>query len=146
MAGCERTDALSMTRVIIVDDHEMVRRGLMRLLSEQPNLTVCASLESAELTLDYLKDQTADLAIVDISLGHMDGLQLTRRICRDHPHVRVLILSMRDPMVYAEQARCAGASGFVAKATAGDTLLAAIEQVRTGGTYFNGATVASLQR
>jgi len=144
MAGCERHDPSTMTRVIIVDDHDMVRRGLMRLLGEQPHLTVCASLENAERALDYLENQTADLAIVDISLGHMDGLQLTRRLRRDHPHLRVLVLSMHDPVVYGEQARSAGASGFVAKATAGDTLLAAIERVRTGGTYFDNASVAPL--
>ncbi len=137
MTPCETGEASTRMRILIVDDHHAIRRGLTQLLDDQTGLAVCAAVESAEQALAYLEDQVADLAIVDISLERMDGLQLTRQIRIDHPQLRVLILSMHDPIVYAPQAHSAGASGFVAKEKATDTLLTAIRQILAGGTYFD---------
>jgi len=130
-----REEILAKTRVLIVDDHSTVRRGLTDLLDQQPDLSVCGAVASAEQALDFLPDQHVDLAIVDISLGQMDGLQLTRQLSRDYPHLCILVLSMQDPASCAERALDAGACGFVAKAQAVDTLLTAIHQVLNGGTY-----------
>ena len=129
------TRVSARTRVLVVDDHYAVRRGLTELLGQQPDLSVCAAVASAERALDFVLEQPVDLAIIDISLGRMDGLQLTRQLKRDHPGLLVLILSMHDPALYAKRALDAGACGFVAKAEAGENLLIAIHQVLKGGTY-----------
>ena len=136
MAGPEPATVSTKTRILVVDDHFAVRQGLTRLLEQQPDLYVCAAVESAEQALECLERQPVDLAIVDISLGQMDGLELTERLRNDWPEIRILILSMHDPVLYAEKARNAGASGFVAKPKAGDTLLTAIRQILAGGLYF----------
>lgn len=127
------------TRVLVVDDHYAVRRSLIRLLDQQPSLTVSAAVASAERALDFVGRQPVDLAIVDISLPTMDGLELTRKLRRDHPTLPILILSMRDPAVYAQRALDAGASGFLAKQEASAAILTAIHQVLTGRTYVSPA-------
>lgn len=132
-------NAVPLTRVLVVDDHYAVRRSLTRLLDQQPTLTVCAAVASAERALDLAKRQPVDLAIVDISLPSMDGLELTRKLRHDYPALRILILSMHDPTVYAQRALDAGASGFLAKQEAGAVILTAIHQVLTGGTYISPA-------
>lgn len=135
MTGPAPAATSTKTRILAVDDHFAVRR-ITRLLDQEPDLCVCAAVESAEQALEWLQYQPADLAIVDISLGQMNGLQLTGRLRSDWPEVRILVFSMHDPAVYAEKARDAGASGFVAKPKASDALPAAIRQILAGGMYF----------
>lgn len=122
--------------VLIVDDHDVVRRGLAQLLSQQPDLMVCAAVASAEEALEVVERQGVDLIIVDISLGETDGIQLTVRLKHKYPDLVVLIVSMYDELLYGERALRAGASGFVAKQNAGDTLLHAIRDVLNGQTYY----------
>ena len=123
--------------VLIVDDHYVVRRGLIELLSQQPDLTVCDAVATAEQALEVADREPVDLAIVDISLGQIDGLILTDMLKQRHPDLTILILSMHDEQLYGPRAVQAGASGFVAKQEAGDTLLDAIRQVLSGQTYFH---------
>ena len=122
-------------RVLVVDDHYAVRRSLIRLLDQQPGLSVCAAVASAERALDLADRQPIDLAIVGISLRHMNGLELTRQLRRRHPRLRVLILSMHEPAVYGQRALDAGASGYLAKWEAGAAILTAIQQVLAGHTF-----------
>jgi DNA-binding NarL/FixJ family response regulator len=126
--------------ILIVDDHEVVRRGLTALLSQQPDLTVCHAVASAEEALEVIEHEPVDLAIVDISLGRMDGLTLTDMLRQRHPNIVVLILSMHDEHLYGRRALDAGASGFVAKQDAGETLLDAIYKVLAGQRYFRSIT------
>jgi CheY-like chemotaxis protein len=135
VSNAEETSA--RTRVLVVDDHYAVRRSLIRLLNQQADLRVCAAVASAERALDLAQRQPIDLAIVDISLRNMDGLELTRRLKRRHPHLRVLILSMSDPAVFGRRALDAGATGFLAKQEAGAAILTAIHQVIAGNTYIS---------
>jgi DNA-binding NarL/FixJ family response regulator len=116
-------------RVLVVDDHQAVRRGLSDLLDQEPDLTVVAAVESAEQALAMVEDHPIDLAIVDICLGQMDGLELTRRLRSQYPGVHIVILSMHERSTYADKAIQAGASGYVAKPEAGEILLATIHQV-----------------
>jgi len=120
------------TKVLIVDDHSIVRRGLTELLGQQPDLCICAAVGSAEEALGIIEGQPVDLAVVDISLGRMDGIELTRELKRKHPEILVLILSMHDESLYGERARRAGAAGFVAKQDGGDALLEAISRILPG--------------
>jgi DNA-binding NarL/FixJ family response regulator len=123
--------------ILIVDDHYMVRRGVMELLSQQPDLCVCGAVGSAEEALEVAERQPVDLAIVDISLGRIDGIMLTGMLKQKYPELVVLILSMHDEHLYGLRAQHAGASGFVAKQEAGEILLDAIHQVLSGRMYFH---------
>lgn len=133
---CRLDDAPAPKHVLVVDDHYIVRRGLTELLSQQPGLTVFAAVASAEEALEVVRREPVDLAIVDISLGGMDGLELTIRLKRDYPDLPVLILSMHDKVPYADRAQQAGAYGFVAKQEAGDEVLLAIRRILDGHTYY----------
>ena len=130
----------SKTRVLVVDDHKAVRRGLSDLLDQEPDLAVIAAVESAEQALAMVEDHPIDLAIVDICLGQMDGLELTRRLRSQYPDVHIVILSMHEPSTYADKAIQAGASGYVAKQEAGETLLATIHRVLDGPMQFKNVT------
>jgi DNA-binding NarL/FixJ family response regulator len=126
--------------VLIVDDHYVVRRGLMELLGQQPDLVICDAVASAEQALEVVDREPVDLAIIDISLGRMDGITLTDTLRQKHPQIVVLILSMHDEHLYGRRAQQAGASGFVAKQEACETLLHAIRQVLSGQMYFRSGT------
>lgn len=129
------TDAAIETRILIVDDHAIIRLGLTQLLGQEAGLIVCGAVENAEQALQLVQQQPIDLAIVDICLGPMDGLELTQRLRHEYPKLRILIFSMHDPLHYAQRALNAGASGFVAKQEASETLLPAIRHILAGRTY-----------
>jgi DNA-binding NarL/FixJ family response regulator len=116
-------------KVLIVDDHSIVRRGLTEFLGQQPDLCICAAAASAEEALEIAEGQPIDLAIVDISMGQMDGITLTRELKQRYPEILVLILSMHDESLYGARARRAGAAGFVAKQDGSDALLEAISRI-----------------
>jgi DNA-binding NarL/FixJ family response regulator len=133
----EPTHPPSEIRVLIVDDHATVRRGLTQLLGQQAGLRVCGAVGSAEQALQFMQQQRVDLAIIDISLGQMDGIQLTRKLRGEYPDLRIVIFTMHDPSHYAPRALSAGASGFVVKQEGSETLLPAIRHVLTGRTYIS---------
>jgi DNA-binding NarL/FixJ family response regulator len=116
-------------RILIVDDSSLVRRGLTELLDSQPDLAAGAAVEAAEPALELARREPFDLAVVDICLGHMDGIELTGRLKAEHPGMMVVILSMHDPERFAERARRAGAAAFVAKQQASQILLDTIRHV-----------------
>jgi DNA-binding NarL/FixJ family response regulator len=126
--------------ILIVDDHYVVRRGVMELLNQQPDLCVCGAVATPEQALEVADRQPLDLAIVDISLGQIDGIMLTSMLRQRHPGLVILILSMHDEHLYGLRAQRAGASGFVAKQEAGEVLLDAIRQVLNGHLYFHPGT------
>lgn len=117
------------TRILIVDDHEAIRSALVTLLNEEPDLIVVAAAESAEDALDMARSHTIDLAIVDISLGGMNGLELTRQLRQEFPLLCVLILSMHDASLYSVRAMRAGALAYIAKQEASETLVPTIRRV-----------------
>jgi DNA-binding NarL/FixJ family response regulator len=125
----------SKTGILIVDDHPIVRRGLMQLINQELDLAVCAEAENAEEALEALKTHQIDLAIVDISLVGTNGLKLTKKIKEEHPHLPILILTMHDEARYAESAFEAGARGYVTKQEAAETVVTAIRLVLGGQQY-----------
>ena len=130
-------EAIPRTRVLVVDDHYIMRRGLCELLGQQPGFVVGAAVNNAQQALEIARQEPFDLAIVDISLGEVDGIELTSRLKAEHPELIVLILSMHEEALYADRAAGAGASGFVAKQRAGEMLLPAIEHVLRGECHFS---------
>jgi DNA-binding NarL/FixJ family response regulator len=121
-------------RILIVDDHEAIRIALRALLSAEPDLTVVATVSSAEEALNVIEHEPIDLAIVDISLGQTNGLDLARQLRLQYPNTHVLILSMHDAAVYSARAAEAGASAYVAKQEAPEALVPTIRRVLAGRT------------
>jgi DNA-binding NarL/FixJ family response regulator len=122
----------SSVRILLVDDHPMLRRGLAALIGSEAGLTVCAEAASVAEALAALDQHSPDLAIVDLALEKSDGLELLREMRLRHPRVPALVLSMHDEEVYGERALRAGARGYVSKQQLDDSVLQAIHQVLRG--------------
>lgn len=122
-------------RVLIVDDHPMTRRGLVALINQERDLTVCGEVETASRALEAVKNLKPDLALVDITLPGKSGLVLIKDILLWAPKVRVLVLSMHDESLYAERVLRAGGHGYIMKSAGGEKVLEAIRQVLAGKTY-----------
>lgn len=126
------------TRILVVDDHAVIREGLTLLINQEADLVVSAQAENAEDALDILRKQPLDLAIVDISLDGTNGIQLTEKIKSQYPHLPVLILTMHDEALYAKNAFEAGARGYITKREAADTIITAIRLILSGKNYMSG--------
>jgi DNA-binding NarL/FixJ family response regulator len=119
-------------KILLVDDHPLVREWLASLINQQPELMVCGEAESMQEALDFLGKDTPDLAIVDLSLRERSGLELIKAMKASFPRVAVIVLSMHDEKHYAERAIRAGARGYVMKRETTKKIISAIQQVRTG--------------
>ena len=125
-----------MNKIIIVDDHPVLRKGLAQTLDEEMDLEVTAEAGSAEDALDQMEAADVDLAVVDISLeGGMSGIELIKHMQDRWPQVKVLVVSRHDESLYAERAIRAGARGYVMKLRAGDDIVKAVRQVLGGRVY-----------
>lgn len=119
-------------RILLVDDHALVRRGLATLIETEPDLMVCAEAATHQAGLDAIASSKPDLVIADLSLGPGDGLKMIKEIKRTHPGLPVLTLSMHEEAIYAERALRAGARGYVTKQEMDDTVLTAIRRLLAG--------------
>ena len=124
--------ALKKKRVLIVDDHPMMREGLAHSINQEPDLTVCCAARNAAEALDGIAAQKPDLVLTDITLPGKSGLELIKDIKAMHPALPVLVVSMHDEALYAERALRAGARGYVMKDEPTEVVLAAIRRVLTG--------------
>ncbi|HWD93563.1 MAG TPA: response regulator transcription factor [Verrucomicrobiae bacterium] len=122
-------------RVLIVDDHPMMRQGLAQLIDNEPDLKVAAEADTGGQGLDIVVGQKLDLALIDISLPDKNGLELIKDIHTLKPELPVLIVSMHDEALYAERVLRAGARGYIMKQEGGKKLLHAIRHVLTGQIY-----------
>lgn len=126
----------SITRLLIVDDHPIVREGLSELINREMDVRIVASAETADEALEILRSETEiDVAIVDLSLPGLSGIELIRMIREEFPGTPVLVLSMHDEQFYAERALRAGARGYVMKQESIDHVIEAIRKVRRGDLY-----------
>jgi DNA-binding NarL/FixJ family response regulator len=126
-------------RILIVDDHAIVRLGMRQLLAAEPDLAICWEAETAEQALALARQVKPDLAIVDLSLGAMHGLELVRQLHQALPDLAVLVLSMHDEELFAERAMRAGARGYITKKGAIDGLIHAVRLVLAGKIYMSEA-------
>jgi len=125
----------SVRRVLIVDDHPIVRQGLRRMLENEVDLVVCGEAETIRETRMAIKEQDPDVVVADINLKQCDGLELLRDVRAHHPRLPVLMLSMHDENIYAERMLSAGANGYIMKQAASDLFLIALRRVLDGGVY-----------
>ena len=122
-------------RVLLVDDHTIVREGLRRLLETASEGFEIVEASSGYQALECLRRQPFALAVVDLSMPGMSGLELIRRIKADHPATAVLVLSMHAEEQYALRAFKAGANGYLTKDSAAEELMRAVRKVAEGGAY-----------
>jgi DNA-binding NarL/FixJ family response regulator len=124
--------------VLVVDDHPLFRKGVVQLLSDEPDMEVRAQAGNAKEALDALRHHRLDLAVIDVSLeGGTDGIELTKAIRAERPRLPVLILSMHDESLYAERALRAGARGYVMKREALDQFITAVRTVLQGEIFIS---------
>lgn len=123
------------TRVLIVDDHPIVRRGIMAMINAEPNLTVCAEAEGYHQGLDAIRQHKPDLAIIDLTLQDISGLELVKQVKAIDAQLPVLVLSMHDETLYAERVLRAGARGYIMKQEGTEKLIDAIATVMRGDIY-----------
>lgn len=133
-------------RVLLADDHALVRSGLRMIIDAEPDLQVVAEAANGYEALLALDEHPVDLAILDIAMPRMTGLQAAREISRTHPHVRMLILSMFDNEQYLFEALKAGASGYVLKSVADRDLLEACRATMRGEPFLYAGAVTALIR
>jgi DNA-binding NarL/FixJ family response regulator len=125
------------TKILVVDDHPLMRKGLALSLSEEPGLEIVGQAADAEEALSAFETLDPDLAIVDVSLPGMSGLELIKHLVALKPDVQVLVVSRHDEALYAERAIRAGARGYVMKLEAGDKIVDAVRHVLRGGIYLS---------
>jgi DNA-binding NarL/FixJ family response regulator len=133
-------------KVLIVDDHPIVRQGLRLMINEEPDLEVVGEAQSEREARSAIRALEPDVVIVDISLAQGDGLELVRDVHAHHPDLPMLVLSMHDELIYAERLLAAGASGYIMKHAASDQLLVALRRVLAGGIYLSEALGQNLER
>lgn len=122
-------------RVLLVDDHPVMRQGLAQVINQQEDLRVCCEAADANQAMQRIAASKPELAVVDISLEGKSGLELIKDLQALHPEVPVLVMSMHDESLYAERALRAGARGYVMKKAGGEAVLQAIRQVLSGRIY-----------
>jgi DNA-binding NarL/FixJ family response regulator len=122
-------------RILIVDDHPLVRSGLRQLIEDEPDLSVCCEAGSAGEALRVIEGSLADLAIIDISLPDGNGLELVKRLQARYPDVAILVSSMHDEDLFAERALKAGAKGYINKQEAAEQVIHAIRRLLEGKLY-----------
>lgn len=124
-------------RILVVDDHPLVRAGLAALINAEPDMAICAEAAGQGEALQHLRECQPDLAVVDISLSEGSGFGLIRHLKASGLPVRVLVLSMHDESLYAERALRAGAMGYINKQEAAEHVVEAIRKVLTGKVYLS---------
>lgn len=134
---------MSMYKIILADDHALMREGIRNLIDQADDLKVIAETGDGTELLNLLKRTTPDMVILDISMPGLRGIEAAREIHCLYPKVDILILSMHKRQEFLSMALEAGASGYVLKEDTGEELLHAIDQVRHGRTYLS-AKLASL--
>jgi DNA-binding NarL/FixJ family response regulator len=122
-------------RILLVEDHPVVRRGIAQLLAEEPDMEVCGEAESVDEALNVLARDVPDVALIDLSLRDSNGLDLLKALKESYPAVVSLVVSMHAEVGYVEKALRAGAKGYVTKDQADEVIIEAIRKAHRGGLY-----------
>ena len=123
-------------RILVADDHEIVRRGLVSLLKSHAGWEVCAEAQDGRQAVERAKELRPDVVILDIGMPNLNGLEAARQMLRDNPQAKVLILTITDADEMVRAVLDAGARGFVLKSDAARDLLAAVEALQSNKTFF----------
>jgi DNA-binding NarL/FixJ family response regulator len=128
---------MTIIKVLLADDHQVVREGLKMLLNAQNAVEVVGEADSGRKVFAMLREVTPDIVIMDVSMPELNGIDATKRIRKDYPSVKILALSMHNDRRFIEGMLKAGASGYLIKNCAATELVSAIESVVAGGLYLS---------
>lgn len=132
------TTEQQQVRVLIVDDHPFMRRGLAQTINDMSDMMVCGEASDKAEGLQKVEELNPDLVTIDISLGDGSGIELIKEIKSRWPNTKMLVSSMHDESLFAERAIRAGALGFVNKGESSDVFVDALRKVKDGNTYLSG--------
>ena len=135
--GADNSAKKNPVRIVIVDDHPLLRKGVGQLINNEKDLMVVGEAEDAAKALTAIEAAQPDVALIDISLGGASGIELLKNIKARFPKLQVLVLSMHDESVYAHRALRAGASGYIMKQEATEKVLTALRKVLRGEVYLS---------
>lgn len=127
--------AVDSKRILIVDDHPVIRRGMATLIAQQDDFQVCAEADNAQRGLEAMRQHRPDLALVDITLPGTDGLELIKLMLAEQPKLRILVVSMHDESLYALRSLRAGAKGYLMKSEALEQIITAVRKLLAGDIY-----------
>lgn len=133
-----------MIRVLLADDHAIVRAGLKEILADTGDMTVAGEATNGQEVMAQIRAQDFDVAVLDLSMPGRSGIELIKQVKDEKPRLRILVLTMHSEEQYAVRALKAGASGFLTKETAADQLVAAIRRIAGGGAYVSPQTAERL--
>jgi DNA-binding NarL/FixJ family response regulator len=134
----------SEARILIVDDHPILRQGLADLINMQSDMVVCADVEDGHAAITALPSAKPQLAVIDISLPGMDGIELIKRLRKQDERCLILVLSMHDESIYAERVLGAGARGYIMKQEVRGNILSAIRKILDGGIWLSDAMTTQI--
>jgi len=135
-----------MIRVLIADDHKIVRDGLKRILAANADLQVAGEASSGDEALQLVRGNDYDVAVIDMSMPGLAGIDLIKRLKAEKAGLRLLVLSMHGEHQYAARALKAGASGYLNKDSAAEQLVSALRKIAAGGVHISEAAAATLLR
>jgi len=133
-------------KVILVDDHAVVRAGFRMLLSAEADIDVIAEAERGEAACQLYLEQQPDVLVLDLSMPGIGGLETIRRICNRDSDARILVFSVHDEMVYVDRAMNAGAKGYITKNSAPEILVTAIQKIAAGEIYIEQGLIKNTSR
>lgn len=133
-----------MIRVVIADDHTIVREGLKQLLSAAVDLSVIGEAQNGHEVLQRIRENDFDVLLLDMSMPGKSGIELIKQVHNEKPKLRILVLSMHEEEEYAVRALKAGAAGYITKESASAQLVAAIRKVAGGGAFISPAVAEQL--
>ena len=133
-----------MIRILLADDHSLMRDGLRGILAKAPDIDVAAEASNGDEVLARVKSEEFDLAVLDLSMPGLAGISLIKRLKIEKPKLRILVLSMHGESQYAARALKAGASGYLTKDSAAPQLIGAIRKIAAGGVHISEAAAAQL--
>jgi len=133
-----------MIKILIADDHAIVRRGLKQIVSEQPDMIVGGEAENAREVLEMVRSNNWNVIVLDINMPGRSGLEVLKELKREHPKLPVLVLSVHPEDQYGIRMLKAGAAGYLTKDSAPDELVSAIRKVNRGGKYVSPSLAETL--
>lgn len=141
----EQSIPIDPCRVLIVDDHPVVRQGIRLMIEAEPDLTICGEAQTEQQARKLVRELKPDALVVDLSLTEGDGFNVVRDVHAHFPDIRILVLSMHDEAIYAERLLAEGASGYIMKQAATDQLITALRTVLRGERFVSESLKRSLE-
>ncbi len=129
---------MGKTKILLADDHELVRDGIKALLENEENLEVVNEASNGKEAMEIIEKELPDLLIVDIRMPELNGIDVVKKVKKDFPELKTLVLSMHDSTEYVVQCVQSGADGYLLKGSSKEEFLKAIYKISNGGKYFTG--------